>query len=93
MNLKKAFYRVYQTAFKVVMGTNLFNWKEPELLEGAGSVRKLPEFVKSKGLRNILVVTDKGLTGLHLLDGMFEEMEIDNDLNEIIKVIDEYNNG
>ncbi|MCR5150155.1 MAG: iron-containing alcohol dehydrogenase [Clostridiales bacterium] len=75
MNLKKAFYRVYQTAFKVVMGTNLFNWKEPELLEGAGSVRKLPEFVKSKGLKNILVVTDKGLTGLHLLDGMFEEME------------------
>lgn len=25
--------------------------------------------------------------------GMFEEMEIDNDLNEIIKVIDAYNNG
>lgn len=25
--------------------------------------------------------------------GMFEEMEIDNDLNEILKVIDEYNNG
>lgn len=25
--------------------------------------------------------------------GMFEEMEIDNDLNEIIKVIDDYNNG
>lgn len=25
--------------------------------------------------------------------GMFEEMEIDNDLNEIIKVIDEYNEG
>ena len=25
--------------------------------------------------------------------GMFEELEIDNDLNEIIKVIDDYNNG
>lgn len=25
--------------------------------------------------------------------GMFEEMEIDNDLNEIIKVIDAYNEG
>jgi hypothetical protein len=25
--------------------------------------------------------------------GMFEDLEIDNDLNQIIKVIDEYNNG
>lgn len=75
MTLKHAFYRAYQMGFKVVMGTNLFNWKEPELLEGPGAVRKLPEFVKSKGLNNVLVVTDKGLTGLHLLDGMYEEME------------------
>jgi hypothetical protein len=25
--------------------------------------------------------------------GMFEDLEIDNDLDQIIKVIDEYNNG
>ncbi|MBQ6466712.1 MAG: iron-containing alcohol dehydrogenase [Clostridia bacterium] len=75
MSLKHAFYRVYQMGFKLVMGTNFFNWKEPELLEGPGAVKKLPAFVKSKGLNNVLVVTDKGLTGLHLLDGMYEEME------------------
>ena len=74
MSLINAFYRTYQTCFKLVMGTNLFNWKEPELLEGPGAVKKLPEFVKSKGLNNVLVVTDKGLTGLHLLDNMYEEM-------------------
>ncbi len=75
MSLKNTWYRTYQGAFKLVMGTNLFNWKEPELLEGPGAVKKLPAFIKSKGINKVLVVTDKGLTGLHLLDGMYEELE------------------
>ena len=75
MSIKNFYYRAYQSTFKMVMGTNLFNWKEPELLEGPGSVKKLPEFVKSKGLKNVLIVTDKGLMGLHLLDGLFEALE------------------
>lgn len=75
MNLKNIYYRTYQTAFKAVMGTDLFNWKEPELLEGPGAVRRLPAFVKSKGINKVLVVTDKGLTGLHLLDGMYDELD------------------
>lgn len=75
MSVKNVFYRTYQTGFKIIMGTNLFNWKEPELLEGPGSVKKLPEFIISKGLKNVLIVTDKGLMGLHLLDGLFEALE------------------
>ncbi len=75
MSLKHAFYRVYQMGFKLVMGTNFFNWKEPELLEGPGAVKKLPAFVKSKGLNNVLVVTDKGLTGCLLYTSEYEEME------------------
>lgn len=50
------------------------DWSEPKLLEGAGSVLQLPEFIKDKGLTKILVVTDKGLMGLHLLDPMFEKL-------------------
>jgi alcohol dehydrogenase class IV len=60
---------------KLFVGTDIFNWKEPQLLEGPGSIRKLPELIKSKGIGNILVVTDKGLTGLGLLDGLYEELE------------------
>lgn len=76
MNLKHVYYRVYQAGFKLVMGTNLFNWKEPELLEGAGSIRRLPEFVKSKGLDNVLIVTDSVLNQkLHVLDSLYEEMD------------------
>ena len=51
------------------------NWKEPQLLEGEGAVLKLPKLIKDKGLNKILVVTDKGLMGLHLLDPMFEELK------------------
>lgn len=71
--LKKAFYRVYQQTFRVAMC--VFDWSEPTLLEGPGAIRKLPEFIKSKGLNKVLVVTDKGLMGIHLLDSLFEELE------------------
>lgn len=70
--LKKCWYRIYQGAFKLAM--NFLDWSEPHLLEGKGSVLKLPEFIKSKGINKVLVVTDKGLMGLHLLDPMFEKL-------------------
>lgn len=71
--IKKCCYRIYQTVFKVAM--NFMDWSEPELLEGQGSILKLPEFVKNKGVNKVLVVTDKGLMGLHLLDPMFKKLE------------------
>lgn len=70
--IKKCCYRVYQSAFKLAM--NFLDWSEPHLIEGKGAVLKLPEFVKSKGIDKVLVVTDKGLMGLHLLDPMFEKL-------------------
>lgn len=71
--LKKIWYRIYQNVFKVAMC--FMDWSEPELLEGAGSVLRLPEFIKNKGLSKVLVVTDKGLMGLHLLDPLFAKLE------------------
>lgn len=71
--LKKCWYRIYQRVFKLAMC--LMDWSEPQLLEGAGSILKLPEFIKGKGINKILVVTDKGLMSLHLLDPMFEKLK------------------
>ena len=51
------------------------DWKEPTLLEGEGAVLKLPSFIKSKGISNVLVVTDRGLMSLNLLDPLFKELE------------------
>lgn len=71
--LKKFWYRIYQGAFKLAM--NFLDWSEPQLLEGKGSVLRLPEFIKSKGINKVLVVTDKGLMSLNLLDPMFEKLK------------------
>ena len=70
---EKAFCRVYQ---KVMFVFTLFlDWSEPQTLTGPGSVKKLPALIKEKGLSKVLVVTDKGLMGLGLLNGLFEELD------------------
>lgn len=74
--LKNAFCRVYQKTFKMVMP--VFNWDEPELLKGPGAIKDLPALVKSNGVSNVLVVTDKGLMSLNLLDSLFENLEKQN---------------
>lgn len=73
MNLKHSFYRAYQSVYKVAMGA--LDWTPPELLQGAGAIKKLPALVKKQGVNNVLIVTDKGLMGLHLLDSLFEGLE------------------
>ena len=71
--LKKAYYRTFQFVMKYAMF--IFDWSEPELLEGPGAVKRLPALIKSKDISKVLVVTDKGLTGLHLLDGLYEKLD------------------
>ena len=71
--LKKVWYRINQKVLKLALC--FMNWKEPELLEGEGAVLKLPKFVKEKGVNKVLVVTDKGLMNIHLLDPLFEELK------------------
>ena len=71
--MKKCWYRTYQKVLKLAMC--LMNWKEPELLEGEGAVLKLPAFIKDKGISKVLIVTDKGLMNLHILDPLFVELK------------------
>lgn len=71
--IKKCYYRINQRILMLAMC--FFNWKEPSLLEGEGAVLKLPKLIKDKGLKKVLVVTDKGLMNLHMLDPLFKELE------------------
>ncbi|MBQ6838634.1 MAG: iron-containing alcohol dehydrogenase [Clostridia bacterium] len=73
MNAKHIYYRTYQKVMK--FSVNFLDWTPPKLLKGAGAIKELPELVKSQGINNVLVVTDKGLMGLHLLDSLFEGLE------------------
>ena len=68
----KAFCRVYQGVFKI--GMYVIPWGMPKTLEGAGSIRQLPALIKEKGFTKVLVVTDKVLISLGLLDSLFEAM-------------------
>lgn len=70
--LKVAYYRAYQKVMKVML--YFLDWSEPQLLTGPGSIRKLPAVIKEKGIGKIMIVTDKGLMSLNLLDGLFEEL-------------------
>ena len=67
------YYRTYQKVYMVA--ECFFDWSEPELLKGPGAVKELPALVKSKGISSVLVVTDKGLMGLNLLQGLFENLD------------------
>ena len=71
--LKVAYYRAYQKVMKVML--YFLDWSEPQLLTGPGSIRKLPSVIKEKGIGKVMVVTDKGLMSLNLLDGLFEELD------------------
>ena len=74
--MKKCYYRVNQKVLKFAM--RFMDWSEPTLFKGEGAVKKLPSFIKNKGINNVLVVTDKGLMSLHLLDDLFKELEKEN---------------
>lgn len=71
--LFNAYCRVYQKA--IYVGTFFLDWTRPELLKGAGAVKQLPAAIKEKGLKKVLVVTDKQLMSLGLLDSLFAELE------------------
>ena len=71
--LKKAWYRIFQFFF--YQFSKLFNWREPELLMGAGSIAKLPAVIKREGLDNVLVITDQGLIDLGLPQKLFSALE------------------
>ena len=73
MSVKNLWYRTYQKVLKLAMC--FMNWKEPALLEGEGAVLKLPAFIKAKGINKVLIVTDKGLMNLKMLDPVFEELK------------------
>ena len=72
-SLKKCWYRINQKILKI--GLCFMNWKEPTVFDGEGAVLQLPAFIKEKGIKRVLIVTDKGLMKLNLLDPLFLELQ------------------
>lgn len=69
----KLYCRIYQGVMKI--GMYLLPWSMPEVIEGEGSIKKLPKLIKEKGFKKVLIVTDKTLVSLHILDSLFESLK------------------
>lgn len=63
-----AYCRSYQAVFRVV--SKALDWTGPQVIKGAGSVKKLPALLKASDIKNVMIVTDKVLHGLGLLDSL-----------------------
>ena len=70
--LKKKLYRAQQKVMKTA--SMVIPFPVPVLLTGPGSIRKLAENIRIRGLKNVLVVTDKVLMDLKLPEGLFEAL-------------------
>jgi len=72
----KVFCRIFQGIMKVA--SYFLGYRMPEYISGAGSIKKLPQFMLEKGAKKVLVVTDKGLMNLGLPNNMLKTFEENN---------------
>ncbi|MBU8769830.1 iron-containing alcohol dehydrogenase [Cytobacillus oceanisediminis] len=72
----KTYCRMVQKTFKLV--SPFLPWREPELLEGPNSLDKLPDVIKKNDISRILIVTDSGISGLGLMDGLLSNLQKKN---------------
>jgi alcohol dehydrogenase len=68
--------RMYQHAYRGA--AYLLPWRKPELITGENSVEKLPALIKGMGIHTILIVTDKGIGSLGLMNGLLLQMDAES---------------
>ena len=70
-------YHLYCRAYQKVMYVAEFvlPWHFPKITSGAGSVKKAAKILRQNQIDNVIVVTDKGLRGLGLLDPMLKSLD------------------
>ncbi len=73
MPLRKPLLRVLKTALAYSM--YLVPPQDSAVMQGAGSIRKLPALMKAQGVRKPLIVTDSMLMELGLLEGLFAGLD------------------
>ena len=62
--------RIYQNIFKLV--SYFLPFRKPNLIEGQGSLSRLPDVVSSNGIHNVIIVTDRVIVSLGLIDRLLE---------------------
>lgn len=70
-------YQIYCRAYQKVMyvAEFLLPWHFPKIVSGAGSVKKAAKILKQGNIQQVIIITDKGLTGIGLLDSLYQSLE------------------
>lgn len=74
--MRKLFCRIYQKV--MYLACFFLPWREPKLLKGEHSLLKLPKELEKRALKKALIVTDKGLMNVGLVQPLMEELEKTN---------------
>ncbi|MFT4413270.1 iron-containing alcohol dehydrogenase [Fredinandcohnia humi] len=69
----KMYCRTYQGVFKIA--ARFLPWRKPEVLQGEKSLLQLPKLIKSKGIQSVLIVTDKGIISIGLMDELLQGLQ------------------
>lgn len=64
--------RTYQGVYRVA--SKFLPWRQPELLEGENSVTRLPKAIREKGIQRVLIVTDKVIESLGLMNAFLDAL-------------------
>lgn len=99
--LKNAWYRTFQAVFNV--GARFLPWRKARLVEGAGSINKIPELLTKLKIKRPMIVTDPGLMKagvvpriLEVLDKagipytLFDAVEINPSVNTVNAIYQRY---
>ena len=47
-------------------------WRKPKMITGRDSLKKLPDMLRHKGIKNVMLVTDPGIASLGLHEQLLE---------------------
>ena len=68
--LKRLYCRAFQLCFRLVLP--ILPYREPKILPDMPHVA---EMLREKNITRVLIITDKGISSLHLLDGLTEALD------------------
>lgn len=71
----KIYCRVFQFCLRI--GSLFLDWSQPEVVTGEDSVLKISDILKSKNMKNVLIVTGNTIRGLGMVDPLVNKLESD----------------
>ncbi|MEG0304649.1 MAG: iron-containing alcohol dehydrogenase [Oscillospiraceae bacterium] len=69
----KVYCRIYQAVFK--MAAWVLPWRKPQVITGVGSLSRLAQLIKDKGICNVMLVTGKHIAALGLADTLINDLK------------------